>query len=147
MVIMVLSRQFVCLISSISLVAGYAIFRDEYSATGATLPATEKEQKTAPKVDQLSLELKLLCVCIGLIGFHICAYNTLATILFQSVKNFGSEYYGLCSAIASVGTFSAAFLKSPRFEFILPALMLGLANLIFSTTKFTLFGYDLLLFY
>ncbi|VEJ44885.1 hypothetical protein [Bartonella vinsonii] len=119
----------------VSFVAGYVIFRDEYSATGAAPPATEKEQTAAPKVDGLSLELKLLCVCIGLIGFHICAYNTLATILFQSVKNFSSEYYGLCSAVAGVGAFLAAFIKIPRFEFILPALMLGVADLIFSTTQ------------
>ncbi|WP_244393483.1 hypothetical protein [Bartonella tribocorum] len=94
-----------------------------------------KSQCLYRKADGLSLELKLLCICIGLIGFHICAYNTLATILFQSVKNFGSEYYGLCSAVAGVGAFLAAFIKIPRFEFILPALILGLADLIFSTTQ------------
>ncbi|WP_245407029.1 hypothetical protein [Bartonella tribocorum] len=122
----------------ISLVAGYVIFRDKYCADNTTNnlpPATDKEPMLIPQADVLSLELKLLCVCIGLIGFHICSYNTLATILFQSVKNFGSEYYGLCSAVAGVGAFLAAFIKIPRFEFILPALMLGLADLIFSTTQ------------
>ncbi|UNF40636.1 hypothetical protein MNL09_00140 [Bartonella krasnovii] len=122
----------------ISLVAGYIIFRDEYSTectTNGLPPATDKEPTLIPQADKLSLELKLLCVCIGLIGFHICAYNTLATILFQSVKDFGSEYYGLCSAVAGVGAFLAAFIKIPRFEFIFPALMLGLADLIFSTTQ------------
>ncbi|USP03497.1 MFS transporter [Bartonella taylorii] len=119
----------------VSLVAGYVIFRDEYSATGVASSATEKKLTPMPQADRLSLELKLLCVCIGLIGFHICAYNTLATILFQSVKNFSSEYYGLCSAVAGVGAFLAAFIKIPRFEFILPALMLGVADLIFSTTQ------------
>ncbi|EJF77785.1 hypothetical protein MCO_00923 [Bartonella sp. DB5-6] len=119
----------------VSLVAGYVIFRDEYSATGVTPSAPEKKLTPMPQADRLSLELKLLCVCIGLIGFHICAYNTLATILFQSVKNFSSEYYGLCSAVAGVGAFLAAFIKIPRFEFILPALMLGVADLIFSTTQ------------
>ncbi|WP_244836591.1 MFS transporter [Bartonella birtlesii] len=119
----------------VSLVAGYVIFRDEYSATGVVPSATEKKLTPMPQADRLSLELKLLCVCIGLIGFHICAYNTLATILFQSVKNFSSEYYGLCSAVAGVGAFLAAFIKIPHFEFILPALMLGMADLIFSTTQ------------
>lgn len=123
----------------ISLLAGYVIFRDEYSAECTTNslppPATNKEPTLIPQADRLSLELKFLCICIGLIGFHICAYNTLATILFQSVKDFGSEYYGLCSAVAGVGAFLAAFIKIPRFEFIFPALMLGLADLIFSTTQ------------
>lgn len=119
----------------VSFMAGYVIFRDEYSAVGAALAAKEKEPTLTPRVDGLSLELKLLCVCIGLIGFHICAYNTLTTILFQSVKNFGSEYYGLCSAVAGVGAFLAAFITIPRFEFILPALMLGVADLVFSTTQ------------
>nr|WP_019220767.1 hypothetical protein [Bartonella senegalensis] len=54
----------------------------------------------------------------------------MATILFQSVKNFGSEYYGLCSAVAGVGAFLAAFIKIPRFEFILPALLLSVADVI-----------------
>ncbi|WP_144753070.1 MFS transporter [Bartonella saheliensis] len=122
----------------ISLVAGYIIFRDKYNTKCTTngLPSTtDKEPTLIPQADKLSLELKLLCVCIGLIGFHICAYNTLATILFQSVKDFGSEYYGLCSAVAGVGAFLAAFIKIPRFEFIFPALMLGLADFIFSTTQ------------
>ncbi|WP_273757038.1 hypothetical protein [Bartonella sp. MM73XJBT] len=129
----------ICLFDIIvSLVAGYVIFRDEYStdnATNATQLATEKMQTTPPKADGLTSELKLLCVCISLIGFHACAYNTLATILFQSVKNFGSEYYGLCSAIAGVGAFLAAFIKIPRFEFILPALLLSVADAIFSITQ------------
>ncbi|WP_375654697.1 MFS transporter [Bartonella sp. AA83SXKL] len=119
----------------ISLIAGYIIFCDEYNATDTTAPATDKKTAPIPQADGLSRELKLLCVCIGLIGFHICAYNTLATILFQSVKNFGSEYYGLCSAVAGMGAFLAAFIKIPRFEFILPALMLSVADLIFSTTQ------------
>lgn len=129
----------ICLFDIIvSLVAGYVIFRDEYStdnATNATPLATEKEPTTTLQIDGLSPELKLLCICIGLIGFHICAYNTLATILFQSVKNFGSEYYGLCSAVAGVGAFLAAFIKIPRFEFILPALLLSVADVIFSITQ------------
>ncbi|WP_375653516.1 MFS transporter [Bartonella sp. OD88NMGDW] len=119
----------------ISLIAGYIIFCDEYKATDTTAPATDKKTAPTPQADGLSRELKLLCVCIGLIGFHICAYNTLATILFQSVKNFGSEYYGLCSAVAGMGAFLAAFIKIPRFEFILPALMLSVADLVFSTTQ------------
>ncbi|GAA4659130.1 MFS transporter [Bartonella pachyuromydis] len=129
----------ICLFDIIvSLVAGYVIFRDEYStdnATNATPLATEKEPTTTLQIDGLSPELKLLCICIGLIGVHICAYNTLATILFQSVKNFGSEYYGLCSAVAGVGAFLAAFIKIPRFEFILPVLLLSVADVIFSTTQ------------
>ncbi len=129
----------ICLFDIIvSLVAGYVIFRDEYSADNArsaTPLATEKEPTITPQIDGLTSELKLLCVCIGLIGFHACAYNTLATILFQSVKNFGSEYYGLCSAVAGVGAFLAAFIKIPRFEFILPALLLSVADVIFSITQ------------
>ncbi|WP_246744185.1 hypothetical protein [Bartonella grahamii] len=119
----------------ISLIAGYIIFCDEYNATDTTALATDKKPVPTPQANGLSRELKLLCVCIVLIGFHICAYNTLATILFQSVKNFGSEYYGLCSAVAGMGAFLAAFIKIPRFEFILPALMLSVADLIFSTTQ------------
>ncbi len=34
-----------------------------------------------------------------------------------------------------MGAFLAAFIKIPRFEFILPALMLSVADLIFSTTQ------------
>ncbi|UTO27728.1 hypothetical protein [Bartonella harrusi] len=120
----------------ISLMAGYVIFRDEYNnATGNVTSAAEKKPTFTSKAESLSLELKLLCACIGFIGFHICAYNTLATILFQSVKNFSSEYYGLCSAFAGVGAFLAAFIKIPRFEFILPALMLSTSDLIFSITQ------------
>ncbi|WP_375637018.1 MULTISPECIES: hypothetical protein [unclassified Bartonella] len=39
------------------------------------------------------------------------------------------------SAVAGVGAFWAAFIKIPHFEFILPALMLSVADLIFSTTQ------------
>ncbi|UNE53497.1 hypothetical protein [Bartonella machadoae] len=119
----------------ISLVAGYVIFRDEYNTTDGATFVAEKEPTFTSQADSLSLELKLLCACRGFIGFHICAYNTLATILFQSVKNFSPEYYGLCSAVAGVGAFLAAFIKIPRFEFILPALMLSTSDLIFSITQ------------
>ncbi|WP_375624698.1 MULTISPECIES: hypothetical protein [unclassified Bartonella] len=75
----------------ISLIAGYIIFCDEYNVTDTTPFATDKKPAPTLQANGLSRELKLLYVCIGLIGFHICAYNTLATILFQNVKNFVSE--------------------------------------------------------
>ncbi|WP_375650933.1 hypothetical protein [Bartonella sp. OT172YNZD] len=75
----------------ISLIAGYIIFSGEYNATDTTPFATDKKPEPTPQADGLSRELKLLYVCIGPIGFHICTYNTLATILFQNVKNFVSE--------------------------------------------------------
>ncbi|WP_412058485.1 hypothetical protein [Bartonella sp. DGB2] len=122
----------------ISLVAGYIIFHDKYNTNqGIETQPPSTQQNAISKLQENTLrpDLKLLCMCIGLVGFHICAYNTLATILFQSVKNFGSEYYGLCSAFAGTGAFIAAFIKIPRFEFILPALVLSIADLIFTTAQ------------
>ncbi len=80
----------------------------------------------------LPKSLIYLCIIIALVGLHISAFNVLTPIIFQKVKNLNSEYFGLCSAIAGLGAFSAAFINIGWFRFLIPAIVLLLADLIFT---------------
>lgn len=80
----------------------------------------------------LPRSLIYLCIIIALVGLHISAFNVLTPIIFQKVKNLNSEYFGLCSAVAGLGAFSAAFVKIGWFRFLIPAIVLLLADLIFT---------------
>lgn len=80
----------------------------------------------------LARSLIYLCIIIALVGLHISAFNVLTPIIFQKVKNLNSEYFGLCSAVAGLGAFSAAFINIGWFRFLIPAIVLLLADLIFT---------------
>ena len=100
-------------------------------------------EKSGPTIDNsnrpthfsgksLPKSLIYLCIVIALVGLHISAFNVLTPIIFQKVKNLNSEYFGLCSAIAGLGAFSAAFINIGWFRFLIPAIVLLLADLIFT---------------
>ena len=80
----------------------------------------------------LPRSLIYLCIIIALVGLHISAFNVLTPIIFQKVKNLNSEYFGLCSAVAGLGAFSAAFVNIGWFRFLIPAIVLLLSDLIFT---------------
>ncbi|WP_422538966.1 hypothetical protein [Bartonella apihabitans] len=100
-------------------------------------------EKSGPTIDKsnrpahysgksLPKSLIYLCIIIALVGLHISAFNVLTPIIFQKVKNLNSEYFGLCSAVAGLGAFSAAFINIGWFRFLIPAIVLLLADLIFT---------------
>ena len=100
-------------------------------------------EKSGPTIDKsnrpahfsgkpLPRSLIYLCIIIALVGLHISAFNVLTPIIFQKVKNLNSEYFGLCSAVAGLGAFSAAFINIGWFRFLIPAIVLLLADLIFT---------------
>ena len=80
----------------------------------------------------LPRSLIYLCIIIALVGLHISAFNVLTPIIFQKIKDLNSEYFGLCSAVAGLGAFSAAFVNLGWFRFLIPAIVLLLADLIFT---------------
>lgn len=86
----------------------------------------------------LSRTSKILCYSIGLIGIHICAFNTLTPISFQEVKGLGAGYYGMCSGAAGVGAFVAAFIDLKKYKFLFPALTLTIADILFTFSSVTL---------
>ncbi|CAM1629942.1 unnamed protein product [Bartonella apihabitans] len=100
-------------------------------------------EKSGPTIDKsnrpahfsgksLPKSLIYLCIVIALVGLHISAFNVFTPIIFQKVKNLNSEYFGLCSAVAGLGAFSAAFINIGWFRFLIPAIVLLLADLIFT---------------
>ena len=121
------------------LIALICIFDIIVSAT-ARFIFSEKSETTIDKSNRpahlsgkpLARSLIYLCIVIALVGLHISAFNVLTPIIFQKVKNLNSEYFGLCSAIAGLGAFSAAFINIGWFRFLIPAIVLLLADLIFT---------------
>ena len=121
------------------LIALICIFDIIVSAT-ARFIFSEKSETTIDKSNRpahlsgkpLPRSLIYLCIIIALVGLHISAFNVLTPIIFQKVKNLNSEYFGLCSAVAGLGAFSAAFVNLGWFRFLIPAIVLLLADLIFT---------------
>lgn len=121
------------------LIALICIFDIIVSAT-ARFIFSEKSETTIDKSNRpahlsgkpLPRSLIYLCIVIALVGLHISAFNVLTPIIFQKVKNLNSEYFGLCSAVAGLGAFSAAFVNLGWFRFLIPAITLLLADLIFT---------------
>lgn len=121
------------------LIALICIFDIIVSAT-ARFIFSEKSETTIDKSNRpahlsgkpLARSLIYLCIIIALVGLHISAFNVLTPIIFQKVKNLNSEYFGLYSAVAGLGAFSAAFINIGWFRFLIPAIVLLLADLIFT---------------
>lgn len=121
------------------LIALICIFDIIVSAT-ARFIFSEKSETTIGEANRpphlsgkpLARSLIYLCIVIALVGLHISAFNVLTPIIFQKVKNLNSEYFGLCSAVAGLGAFSAAFVNIGWFRFLIPAIVLLLADLIFT---------------
>ena len=117
----------ICIFDIIVSVTARFIFSEK---SGPTIGEANRPAHLSGK--PLPRSLIYLCIVIALVGLHISAFNVLTPIIFQKVKNLNSEYFGLCSAIAGLGAFSAAFINIGWFRFLIPAIVLLLADLIFT---------------
>ena len=117
----------ICIFDIIVSVTARFIFSEK---SGPTIGEANRPAHLSGK--PLPRSLIYLCIVIALVGLHISAFNVLTPIIFQKVKNLNSEYFGLCSAVAGLGAFSAAFINIGWFRFLIPAIVLLLADLIFT---------------
>jgi hypothetical protein len=58
--------------------------------------------------------LKELSLTLGIVGFHIGAFNTLTPVVYQSLNQWAASDFGMASAIAGAGAFAAAVLPRVR---------------------------------
>lgn len=117
----------ICIFDMIVSATARFIFSEK---SGTTIEEANRPAHFSGK--SLPKSLIYLCIVIALVGLHISAFNVLTPIIFQKVKNLNSEYFGLCSAVAGLGAFSAAFINIGWFRFLIPAIVLLLADLIFT---------------
>lgn len=91
--------------------------------------------------------ITLLCLALGMIGFHIGAFNTLIPLVYQRLHGWSSADFGLASGIAGVGAFLAAILPWPRGRVLLWAglLVVGDYLLAFSPLPWVSMGICLLI--
>lgn len=75
--------------------------------------------------------LYLLCSILGFIGIHIISFNLTTPILFQEIKQWSVQDFGLSSAFAGVGAFLAVFIKSNKNRCAMMAIALVVMDLIF----------------
>lgn len=120
--------SYLCFFDIIVSIFGNLLYKEKKSTSGFV--NENKEEDIA-----LSNKLKFLSLAIGLIGLHICAFNTLTPILFQNIKHLSVSYYGACSGAAGVGAFLAAFIDIKWFKFFLPSAMLTLADVVFTQSS------------
>lgn len=73
----------------------------------------------------------LLCVMLGFVGVHIISFNLTTPIIFQEIKQWTAQDFGLSSAFAGIGAFCAVFLKSNTKNCLVMAMCLIFADLIF----------------
>lgn len=75
----------------------------------------EESNKNQLSINKLGLDktkFYILCLAIGLIGVHITSFNLTTPIIFQEIKQWSAQDFGLSSAFAGIGAFVAVFLKS-----------------------------------
>lgn len=72
--------------------------------------------------------LYLLCIALGMIGFHIGSFNTLTPVIYQGLNGWTSADFGLASGVAGVGAFAAALLPTPKIHVLFFALLIVLAD-------------------
>ncbi|GAA5786831.1 hypothetical protein GCM10007860_22970 [Chitiniphilus shinanonensis] len=72
--------------------------------------------------------LRALCLGLGMIGFHIGAFNTLTPVIYQSLNHWTAADFGLASGVAGVGAFLAAVLPSARVPDYVPPLLILLMD-------------------
>ncbi|MGD8106381.1 hypothetical protein ACQE32_06890 [Pantoea sp. FN0302] len=115
-----------------------SLFGNRLYKEKAAADDNHSDHQVADDEGVLSNKLKYLSIAIGLIGLHICAFNTLTPILFQNVKNLTADYYGVCSGVAGVGAFLAAFVNLNKFRLLLPSITLTLSDAIFTLSSIPL---------
>lgn len=118
-----------CLFDIVISIFGILIFNNENKTI------TEDSEEKSDNANGISKKLKYLSLAIGFIGLHICAFNTLTPILFQNIRNLNGEFYGMCSGVAGIGAFLAAFVNMKSFKFMLPAIILIMADIVFSLSN------------
>ncbi|OOS22786.1 hypothetical protein [Moraxella lincolnii] len=80
-------------------------------------------------------QIYLLCFILGFVGIHIVSFNLTTPIIFQEVKQWTAQDFGLSSAFAGVGAFCAVFPKSNAKYCLVMAICLIFADLIFVTSN------------
>ncbi|WP_345828738.1 hypothetical protein AAGR22_17430 [Erwinia sp. HDF1-3R] len=120
--------SYLCFFDIIVSIFGNLLYKEKKSTSGFV-------NETKQEDIALSNKLKFLSLAIGLIGLHICAFNTLTPILFQNIKHLSVSYYGACSGAAGAGAFLAAFIDIKWFKFFLPSAMLTLADVVFTQSS------------
>ncbi|WP_028534945.1 hypothetical protein [Paludibacterium yongneupense] len=84
--------------------------------TRPTAPSTQSARTGAggasERVDRRIL--LWLCLALGMIGFHIGAFNTLTPVIYLQLNHWTSAQFGLASAVAGCGAFLAAVLPRRR---------------------------------
>ncbi|TJZ64476.1 hypothetical protein [Chitiniphilus eburneus] len=97
-------------------------------AAGAapTVPARPLSADAVPGVD--GRLLRALCLGLGMIGFHIGAFNTLTPVIYQTLNHWTAADFGLASGVAGVGAFLAAVLPGARVPDYVPPLLILLMD-------------------
>jgi hypothetical protein len=94
----------------------------------------EESNKIVEQSYKLANEIFSVILGLGMIGFHISAFNSLVPIVFQQLNMWSATSFGIASGLAGVGAFLAAII--PRFSMsislFLPALIIMDIVLVYS---------------
>lgn len=98
---------------------------------GSTQSATATfKSGEGESTDICAKPLYWLCVTLGMIGFHIGAFNTLTPVIYQQLNGWTSADFGLASGVAGIGAFSAALLPVPKISPIAVAVSVVFADVL-----------------
>lgn len=90
------------------------------STTGGYNRLRDKNRNSQP--------LHALCLGLGMIGFHIGAFNTLTPAIYQMLKHWSAADFGLASGVAGVGALLAAVGPTAKPPDYVPPLLLLLMD-------------------
>ncbi len=97
---------------------------------GQPSASANRQNGSTPAAVSVGTGMSLLYLALGMIGFHIGAFNTLVPLVYQGLNGWSSAEFGLASGVAGVGAFAAAILPLPRLNALLFAGLLILADYI-----------------
>ena len=95
---------------------------------GQPSASANRQNGAAPVAVSAGSGVVLLCLVLGMIGFHIGSFNTMVPLVYQGLNGWSSAEFGLASGVAGLGAFAAAILPLPRLNTLLFAGLLVAAD-------------------
>jgi hypothetical protein len=97
----------------------------------SSLPSDEEQRHVSAEcapvhgnIESIDTRLmRTLCLGLGMIGFHIAAFNTLTPVVYQNLNHWTAADFGFASGVAGAGAFLAAFLPALRVPNYVPVLV------------------------
>jgi hypothetical protein len=75
-------------------------------------------------------------ICLGFIGFHIGAFNTMVPLIYERLHGWDPGIFGMVGGLAGIGALLASVLPTPRVSIVLFAIVIIVVDAILVTSPY-----------